>query len=57
MVLTEWILCVRNYVMNKTEMVPVLMVLTSILLGLKCKVQLTRHQLHLPTGQTYSQGP
>ena len=47
-VLIEWILCVRKCVMNKTEMVPVLMVLTSILLGLKCEVQLTRHQLHLP---------
>ena len=41
----EWILCVRKYVMSKTEMV--LLVLTSVLLGLKCKQQLTHHELHL----------
>ena len=36
-VFTEWIFCVRKYVMNKTEMGPVLIVLTSIPLVLKCK--------------------
>ena len=44
----EWIPCVRKYVMNKTEMVPVLMVLTSILLVLKCKAAPDLHQLYLP---------
>ena len=47
-VFTEWILCVRKYVMNKTKMVPVLMVLTFILLVLKCKDAADLPPVYLP---------